>query len=352
MRSKNFYTVILVVIASFFITESYAQDPRFSQFYASPLQLNPAMTGVFAGQWRATINYRDQWASILNNNPFRTMAASFDMRYNVLKRDYVAFGVSVLGDQSGVSNFRQTRGNISASYLKQVGGSGYGPGSQYLVAGTQVGLGQNSFDYTNLWFSEQFDNESEILNTNNSNGENAYDATAVFLDINAGLLWYAVIDDNTSVYAGGAINHVNAPNITLLDGQNEVLYMRWVGHAGGEIPLSSELSLLPAFAVMGQGPSLSASAGANIRYTNNDWNEIAIRMGLWTHISNKFETGFHTDAITFAAILELDRWNLGFSYDINASSLTSATNSRGAYELSLIYTQPENRRVRVSCPNF
>jgi len=49
-----------------------AQDPRFSQFYLAPQVLNPAMTGIFDGEYRVTINYRNQWNSILANNAFTT----------------------------------------------------------------------------------------------------------------------------------------------------------------------------------------------------------------------------------------------------------------------------------------
>jgi Type IX secretion system membrane protein PorP/SprF len=48
----------------------FAQDPQFVQFYASPLQLNPAMTGVHPGKWRVIANYREQWNSILDSKPY------------------------------------------------------------------------------------------------------------------------------------------------------------------------------------------------------------------------------------------------------------------------------------------
>ena len=55
---------------------STAQDPNFSQFFASPLTLNPALTGKFDGVYRVAGNYRDQWPTI--NNAFVTKTVSFD----------------------------------------------------------------------------------------------------------------------------------------------------------------------------------------------------------------------------------------------------------------------------------
>ena len=59
-----------------FVSVSLAQDPNFSQFFASPLTLNPALTGKFDGTFRLAGNYRNQWPSI--NNAFVTKTASAD----------------------------------------------------------------------------------------------------------------------------------------------------------------------------------------------------------------------------------------------------------------------------------
>src|SRR5690242_16348712 len=53
-----------------------AQDPGFSQFFASPLTLNPALTGKFNGVVRVAGNYRNQWPTI--NNAFITSTISVD----------------------------------------------------------------------------------------------------------------------------------------------------------------------------------------------------------------------------------------------------------------------------------
>src|SRR5688572_31043913 len=81
---------------------SIAQDPNFSQFFASPLTMNPAMTGKFSGQYRIAGNYRNQWPTI--NNAYTTATASFDA--GILKdriSEFDQFGVGFMGftDRSG-----------------------------------------------------------------------------------------------------------------------------------------------------------------------------------------------------------------------------------------------------------
>src|ERR1044071_8976773 len=87
-----------------------AQDPNFSQFFASPLTLNPALTGKFDGVYRVAGNYRNQWPTI--NNAFTTATASID--FGILKNklpDVDQFGIGLMGftDRAGngvlVSNY-------------------------------------------------------------------------------------------------------------------------------------------------------------------------------------------------------------------------------------------------------
>ena len=57
-----------------------AQDPQFTQFYAAPVYLNPAFTGL-TDNHRIAVNYRNQWPSV--SKSFQTYLASYD--YNLQK---------------------------------------------------------------------------------------------------------------------------------------------------------------------------------------------------------------------------------------------------------------------------
>ncbi len=331
-----------------------AQDPRFSQFYATPNQLNPALNGVFEGSFRITANYRELYSSILGSDAFRTVAAGVEFRNKVGRSgDFFGMSFSALRDEVGISNFNRFQGHIGASYLKQLDGSRYRSSDQYLIAGAQIGAGQRSFDWGRLWFSNQFNTAQAVIDYGSASGEDfSRRETNIFLDFNAGVLWYAILDDNASIYFGGAMHHLNRPNISFVESAEEILHTKWVGHAGGEIPFTQQLSLLPGVAVMGQNKGLSAAAGANLRYTNRDWKEIAVRAGAWAHVANRLDKGVLLDAIAVTTVLEMERWSLGLSYDVTTSILSAANNSRGAFEVSFIYVQPAQTRFRVNCPRF
>lgn len=350
---KQFYTPAAGLLWALFLCGSlHAQDPRFSQYFASPWNLNPAMTGVFEGRWRVTANYRDQWSSFLSPVPFRTYSAAADFRLGVGRDDYFALGLGLMHDEAGTARFVQNKGHLGGSFIKQLSG---GPrrADHFLAAGAQLGFGQNNIDWGRLWFSRQFDPNTETPDLNAGNGEpNANASTNVYMDFNAGLLWYMLFDKNGFWYAGAALHHINQPVISLVEDDSERLYSRWSAHTGGLLPLSDNFGLLPGVLVMKQGPAFESAFGLNARYSNNDRNELALRLGAWARLGNRLDSGLQMDAVTVVAMLELERWMLGLSYDVTVSSLTLANNSRGAFELSLTYFHPAERRRRVVCPRF
>ncbi|WP_170110243.1 PorP/SprF family type IX secretion system membrane protein [Flavilitoribacter nigricans] len=354
LTKRSFYWGVWMLICLLYSTQSSAQDPRFSQFYANPLQLNPAMIGAFEGQFRFTANYRDLYGSILANKPYRTMTAGIEIKSPVARRDFATFAISAMRDRAGESNFQRTRLNIGGSFMKQLDGGRFGRNGQFLVVGAQLGAGQRSYNWNDLWFTEQFDANTASVNYGADSGE-AFEraSTNIFLDFNAGLLWYALFDENMSVYLGGSMHHLNNPSISLLDNPMEKLPTKYVIHGGAELPFNDNLSFMPAVAFLSQGTSMSTTVGGNFRYRNRDWKELAIRAGLWGHVANKLDSGVGIDALIFTTILEMERWNLGISYDVTTSILSVANNSRGAFELSLIYVHPGgSRQYRVECPNF
>ncbi|HMG14099.1 MAG TPA: PorP/SprF family type IX secretion system membrane protein [Saprospiraceae bacterium] len=345
--------ITYILSFTFFISSClYSQDPRFSQFYLAPQVLNPAMTGIFDGEYRVTINYRNQWNSILANNAFTTYAVGGEYRINVVDDDYAGVGLQLLNQTSGVGGLSRTEGHMNAAFHKQLGGSRYSAVNQYLIGGAQLGLAQMSTDWNKYWFTRQYDGNTQTVDPTIPSGEAENNKSDLVFDLGLGLMWYAVFSEKMSMHVGGSLSHINTPNISLYGDSGEKLYSKWTIHAGGEIAMNDFLSLMPAFYVMGQGPSFETVFGNNIRYTNHDWQELAIRAGLWGRINNKLDKTNNFESMIVALIFEMERWNLGLSYDVNFSPLQAVTNSRGTFEMSLIYTAKEHKRYRVKCPTF
>ena len=358
------YSLLILAIGCLSLSAS-AQEAVFAQYYSSPVHLNPAMTGVFNGQYRMNANYRQQWSGIFADAPIRTIHAAFDTRVKVKRTDYFGFGLNAMNDETGAAGrVKTTRGNFSVAFQKQLGGGRYRNQSSFLSAGLQVGLGQQFGNMGNVWFDRQYDSISNTVNMSLASGE-VTPQSNMYTDFNMGLLFYTIWDENHSFYVGSSLHHLSRPEISFFGDSKEVLRRRITFHGGGEIPFNKELSIMPSGMMSIQGPAMWAQLGTNFRYTNKDWNEAAVRVGGAFRIANKFissvdkegksiQTGTSIlgDAFTATGIIEINRLLIGASYDIHASKIKLPTNGRGAWELSIIYTVAEKRRARTDCPHF
>ena len=92
MGRKHVFFTFAVLLLSMELT--YSQDPEFSQFYANPLFLNPALAGSTICP-RAIANFRDQWPSV--GGAFVTYNASYDQYIDAihLYKDFYLLTVNV-----------------------------------------------------------------------------------------------------------------------------------------------------------------------------------------------------------------------------------------------------------------
>lgn len=328
------------------------QDAQFSQFFSTPMRLNPAMTGLFNGSYRVAANYRDQWSSIIGSqNAFRTYAGAADMNFFVMKADVAGLGLQVVRDEAGAGQFTNTTAVLSGSYVKQLSGRrrGWKQAEHYISGGLQVGMGQNAITPGKYQFSTQYIDGQ--YKENNASGENFVTASKTYIDLNAGLMWYALFNEHLSLYAGGSANHINQPNIGFFN-RAEPLYMRYSANIGGEIPVSREISLLPSALFWKQGPAMQTEVGLNVRYSNRDWRELVMKAGVWDRLPGSINAPISQDALILFAGVDYERLSVGFSYDLNMSNLRAVSNARGAYEISVMYIHPPKRRLGVACPRF
>jgi type IX secretion system PorP/SprF family membrane protein len=191
-----------------------AQDPQFSQFYAAPLYLNPALTGS-TGQARAGINYRNQWPAIDAN--FTTMSAYFDY-FIEDKRSGV--GIILNRDVEGLAGLRSLSVGLQYSYeLEITKNIGFRPGAQ-------VALFNRDINFNRLTFGDQFDpvtgniispSTAESFNTNFSK---------TFIDLSLGGVLFT-----RSAWLGLAAFHLNRPNQSIVD-ENSPLPTKLSVHGG------------------------------------------------------------------------------------------------------------------------
>jgi type IX secretion system PorP/SprF family membrane protein len=362
---------VLIGLLGFFMGNLNSQDIHFSQFYMSPLNLNPAMTGVMNGNIRLTGNYRNQWASVLRDKSFRTYSVSYDQRFAVGRNDFFGVGGTVWGDKTGDAGFATQTGKMSFSYSKKI--AGYRDKASYVVVGGEAGVAQRSIDFLNLRWGTQHNGSGGFDPTLSSNEPGFIFTNFIFADLAAGLLLFNVVNKNTNYYLGGAYHHLNRPNQSFsgsnISGVNvrntDLIFTRITVHAGGEFPIAPNLGALPGIIYMKQGPAFQINGGNSFRFTLNDnpGEYQAFQVGAWARIASRENAitagtpdassgGVLMDAAILSARFDFNDISLGFSYDVNVSPLRAASNGQGAFEFSLQYKILGNTKKTVYCPDF
>ncbi len=327
---KNRLFAFAVGFCALIVTGS-AQDVHFSQFNASPLTLNPALTGKLPCTYRAAINYRNQWNTI--PAPYVTYSGAFDAALwkHRLGGDAVGVGMLLMNDVSGDGNLTNMGANISLAYHKALGEN------HILSAGFQGTFVQKNVDINNLIFNSQIDGNGNI---NPGSGE-PFQGGFNYFDLQAGIHWSAILSDNFSINLGGAYYHILRPVETFLNDNSNRLDPRYVGHGGVMIGMGDALTLSPSVLYMYQSGAQELNVGSSMTY---NMESASLFAGLWYR---------NMDAVIALTGIEVAQFTFGFSYDVTVSGAAKANNHQGAFELSLTYNGCVEPKPRVlHCPQF
>ena len=330
-----------------------AQDIHFSQFYAVPTTLNPALTGFFSPKTRIAGIYRSQWASFA---PFTTQAVSYERRVlpalgnkDPGKTTIGGIALTIVNDKAGI--------NAGLSTLKGYASTGFNfdLGFMTLGAGAQVGYVQRNLFGINR-FPDQWDAIRNVFDQSAPTNDNNISPTETYLDFNAGVLGTKKFGDAVEhrVFLGASVFHINQPEEKFINTSFNRMRMRVVVHGGARIRTgeSKPISIIPSgvYMYIPYSGSIERNAGLDVEY---DFNQVN------SNFHGKFMLGGYYrigDAIIAHTAMEFNDFAVGLSYDINSSELREATNMRGGFELSLRYMPKPlhtvKRLVKDICPTI
>lgn len=341
-----FRTLLLTLaVITTTLSMSVAQDIHFSQYFSSPLTLNPALTGGFRADFRLAANFRDQYfKSDFGTSPgtYMTFSGSFDASLfrKKLKYDQLGVGVMFFNDRAGQGALTTTSVIASIAYHKVI--DKYARHS--ITLGIQAGFFQKRLDFTKLTFESQFDGDTGFDPSLNNN-ENVTQSSFIAPDIGFGVLWRSRIGKKANAYVGGAYTHVNRPRQSFLDDDESRLSPKITVHGGVDILVGKYLTLTPGFMILSQNTASEITAGIALGYKINDYN--TFYFGSWYRLN---------DAIVPMIGYEVYNFRLGVSFDATTSDLKSANNGKGAIEISMIYVHNPDPVRDLSpvqfCPKF
>jgi len=336
----RYVTFILIICSIIFsLQKSSAQDPHFSQFFASPLTVNPAFTGKFDGTYRVASNHRNQWPSI--NNAFITTTASFDtklMQKSINENDSWGIGFTGYSDSHANGAIKFNALSFSTAYHKGIdedNNTQIGFGFQITQANMLVNTNQIKFEdqLTNAGFTGL---TTEIFNNAS--------LSASHMSISAGLLLNGTMGEQNNYYLGLSMYHLNRPRQTFLGG-NFSVNPRFTIHGGGYFYIGTNATLHVSAMHQIQGGAQETMVGGALQISTDSQNDRAasLYIGSWMRLKDSF--------IPYAGI-ELNDFRLGLSYDVNNSLVKTASETMGGIEISLIYTRKPRTDKPIICPKF
>jgi type IX secretion system PorP/SprF family membrane protein len=331
---KIFLFIAILLVHAY----AYAQDPHFSQFFASPLTINPANTGNFSGSLRAALNSRTQLPEF--NNAYATKTLSLDapiLKKYIKEDDKLSVGLLILSDQSGNKLLNDNNIAASVSFSKALDENA----NHSIALGFQVNYSMYRFDPLKANFEDQLTaggftgTSSELILGNNF--------TKNTTDINAGILYTGSTSDNNIFYVGASYYHFAKPTVGFIT-PTYFTNSRANVHGGAYFSLSSAASLHTSFQYQQQGNTNELIVGGALSYYLGKDNGLELYAGLWSRIK---------ESIIPYVGLEWNHIRAGFTYDIGAANTLASSRFYQSSEFSLIYIlENKSKAFKMKCPKF
>ncbi len=333
------------------IGQIMAQDIHFSQFIMTPLLINPSEAGKFGGNYRGILNYRQQWRSI-SPKPYVTYGGTFDMSFNQsgLKRNFFGGGIIAYGDKAGFGSLSTNMISLTIAYHLNIAKN------QYLSGGMQGTLLQRAINTNNLRFDNQFDVNIGAHNPALNHMENFNQLNVVKGSISGGVSYN--YSDNTGnnvisnngyqgkiINIGAAVFYVNSPDYSFNNIVQDKLALRYVFHTFTSFGIPNyNIAIQPSGLLYYQNKATDILVGGMIRYTlkeQSKYTQIVKGAALSIGLHHRLQ-----DALIPSILLEMGSLAFGVSYDINSSSLKTASAGRGGLEVSIRYVSPNPFRSK------
>lgn len=302
------------------IIELSGQDLHYSQFFSSPLNANPALTGIFNGDQRYQLNYRRQWQNVPVDYVSADVAADFKIRSRNTD-NFVGIGALINYDKAGDLNLKLTEFNGMVSYSLVL------DKKNILTPGFSVSFLQRSYDSSGSRTGNQWDG---LAYNPTFPAEFIGEESLSYMDFAAGLNFRHQVATRTFIDLGAAIHHLNGPNDKF---------------SPGGVYESKRPQLITALVMTNFRISKDIDLIVNGIYAKQDaYREIVGNIQGKIYLSKTKDKALYLgigyrDGDAWYPMIAVDYGQVygAFSYDMNISDFDIATDGRGGPELSLRY---------------
>tara|TARA_B100000282_G_C31737151_1_gene494103 strand:- start:3386 stop:4342 length:957 start_codon:yes stop_codon:yes gene_type:complete len=316
---KRFIIILLITTLS-----ATSQDIHFSQYKNSTFFTNPSFTSFQGSDYHVLLQKRNQWQVVAD--PFSTFLMSIESK-KILNNN--SFGIHFMNDIAGDARYQTTGSIINYSKLIR---KNY---TTFFAVGLSAGFYQRKISFDNLVFIEQ---------------ENFDNVSFYYPDLNLGLLIKKIVNNSIDLFSGISLFHINRPNQSLFENDEELLYPRFNMHTKANILLYDNWKITPHIFFSKQNINQELIIGSDLEYLLYKDKNVFLALG----------TNYrHKDAIYYNANIKAGSFKVILNYDVNISSLKTASNYNGAYEFLISYEWNKRKKRKQTinikqkkCPKY
>ncbi len=303
--------LVAFLVASSFVN-IYAQDLHFSQFYSSPLTLNPAHTGSMKEDFRLAGIRRDQWSGIASSFITTALSGEISFRDGFLNEDKLALGIVLYDDNMGEGTLKSQSLLLSTAYHHTLDAHRL----HDLSLGAQIGVMRKRLNEDGLQFENQF--QDWEFQESLSNGENFDILNQNHFSLHIGALWkYTITPKKLRYHLGFSTFQITSPSETFLKNGNNELNTRFTIHTGIDYRITPKLVLSPKFLFMTQSNARDINLGTMLGYEFTE--DFILLGGYWNRL--------YDSHIGMIGTRIFKNYELKFSYDLTNSSLRDSQNA-------------------------
>jgi type IX secretion system PorP/SprF family membrane protein len=313
-----------------------AQDPFFSQYFMSPMTVNPAMIGKGTKATRVMANHRSQWwGSSAANFVTNTVSAELPFAKGLTDKSQLALGVMGLSDVSNNGILKNNYFSAGMAYNQNLNQEG----TKKFGAGLMATFGSRALDVSKMQWQSQFG--SFGFNAALPSGENLQLPKRSYFDVAAGV-HYSSEGKKWNVNLGASVFHVAQADISAFDAGNSATRMRfnlnmdlaYKFNGGDELHFISLATQYNTKSVL--------NVGAIYKYKINGDHMISrVNAGLMSRMDDAYVGYF---------ALEAPKWSLGVSYDFIQSDVQTFYNSVQSMEVSFC-TFLTSKKKNIKAPS-
>jgi len=337
MNKTLFNYCLLFIIIFGLQARTSAQDLHFSQYFNSPLRVNPANTGFISdGDHRLGINYRNQWANI--GNPYKTFSVFGDAQFfgDRFENGWLGIGGALLRDVAGSGNLTTTRAFGSVAYHQALGlGS-------LVSAGFNIGYINKRVDFTKLTFDNQWN--GKFFDISAPSGEPFVSNQVNYFSLQAGINYAYYPNENTYLNIGFSASNINRPKESFFtDGLVDTrIATRLTTFLNGSFRASDAWIVNPNAYISKMSTATEVVAGGTAQRDLSGNGNTQLIMGAYYRVN---------DAIIPVLGFQQSGYRFTFSYDATSSALKNYNQGRGAYEMSIVKQGLIDKSKAIKCPS-